>query len=148
MIWIVLLIFIVLVVIGAITEDNCYEWGVGLAIIGVLGILVTIMAAGVLILSYPYTIDSKIEMYEKENIKIEEKVKNTVIVYMDYEKDTYKDLVEESDLTTLLVAYPELNSNELVKSEIQLYISNNNKIKELKEKQIDRRIYRFWLYFG
>lgn len=101
-----------------------------------------------LIFCYPFEIDKKIKMYEEENIKIEEKVKNTVRVYMEFEKDTFTNLFDESDLTTLLIAYPELNSNELVKSEVALYIDNNAKIKELKEAKIDRRVYRFMLYFG
>ena len=71
-------------------------------------------------------------MYEEENSKIETKVKDTVQVYMNYEQETYKSLVENANLETLLIKYPELNSNELVKSEIEIYKENNNKIKELK----------------
>lgn len=102
----------------------------------------------IMLVSYPYKIDEKIDMYEEENLKIEEKVKDTVRVYMKYEQETYENLIKDSDLTTLLIAYPELNSNELVKSEIDIYISNNKDIKELKERRIIRSTLKWWLYFG
>lgn len=102
----------------------------------------------IMLLSYPYKIDDKLKMYEEENKKIEEKVKDTVRVYMEYEKNTYNNLIKDADLTTLLVKYPELNSNELVKSEVNLYIENNKAIKELKVKKISRSTYNWWIYFG
>lgn len=102
----------------------------------------------VAICSYPYNIDKKIAMYQEENVSIEEKVKNTVMAYIDYEQETYDNLVKSADLETLLITYPELNSNELVKSQIDTYVQNNNKLKELKEKQIDKSTMAWWLYFG
>ena len=97
---------------------------------------------------YPRNIDEKLNMYQEENQSIELKVKETVKAYIDYEEENYKNLVETADITTLLIKYPELNSNELVKYEIEIYKSNNDRIKELKEKQIDRSSYNWWLYFG
>ena len=97
---------------------------------------------------YPRNIDEKLNMYQEENQSIELKVKETVKAYIDYEEENYKNLVETADITTLLIKYPELNSNELVKYEIEIYKSNNDRIKELKEKQIDRASYNWWLYFG
>lgn len=94
------------------------------------------------------TINSKIEMYQEENLIIENKVKETVKAYMNFEEKTYKELVKDADLTTLVIKYPELNSNELVKTEINLYVENNNKIKQLKEEKIDLTIKKWWLYFG
>ena len=87
-------------------------------------------------------------MYQSENAIIEKKVKETVRAYMNFEEKTYTELVKDADLTTLLIKYPELNSNELVKTEVNLYVENNTKIKELKEKQIDLTIVKWWLYFG
>lgn len=87
-------------------------------------------------------------MYEEENLKIETKVKETVRVYMNYEEEVYKNLVETADLTTLLIKYPELNSNELIKTEIDTYKENSKQIKKLKEQQIDKSLMAWWLYFG
>lgn len=115
--------------------------GISIGIIDLIIIMTTFFC-------YPYRVNEKIKMYQEENIKIEEKVKNTIRVYMKYEQDTYENLIKDNDLTTLLIAYPDLNSNELVKSEIELYIDNNKKLKELKEDKIIRPVYRFWLYLG
>ena len=143
-----ILIFILSFVIGAmIVMSDCGDDDFGFAIT-FIGCGVSFIVAFMMMLFYPYNIDKKIAMYEEENTKIEEKVKNTVRVYMNYEKDTYKELIEETDLTTLLVAYPDLNSNELVKSEVALYVENNRQIKEFKELQITRSTMRWWLYFG
>lgn len=100
------------------------------------------------IVSHGKVIDNKINMYQEENSNIEIKVKETVRAYMNYEESTYKELVETADLTTLIIKYPELNSNELVKREIDLFIANNDKIKKLKEDKINLSVEKWWLYFG
>lgn len=97
---------------------------------------------------FPYNVDKMIAMYEDENTKIETKIRETVRAYMEYEETTYEKLVADADLTTLVIKYPELNSNELVKTEIVTYKENNDKLKELKEKQINKSIMAWWLYFG
>lgn len=97
---------------------------------------------------FPYNVDKMIAMYEDENIKIETKIRETVRAYMEYEETTYEKLVAGADLTTLVIKYPELNSNELVKAEIVTYKENNDKLIKLKEKQINKSIMAWWLYFG
>ena len=117
-------------------------------LIGGLGTFISLLILIFMLLDYPYNIEEKITMYQEENALIEEKVKNTVRVYMDYEESTYKELVENADLTTLVIKYPELNSNELVKSEIQTYKENSDMIKSLKESEINKKTLNWWLYFG
>lgn len=134
-----------------IPKINRY-FGNVLDICNVFGIVISFMCGFILIcillFFYPYNIDKKLAMYEEENQKIETKIKDTVRVYMNYEQETYKNLVETADLTTLLVAYPDLNSNELVKYEIEQYKANSDKIKEIKEQQIHKSTLNWWLYFG
>jgi hypothetical protein len=125
------------------------EWlGFTCLTVGVCGGILSILLAIIMLLKFPHKIDDKLAMYREENANIEAKVKATVQAYMNYEKDTYKNLIGTADLTTLLVKYPELNSNELVKAEIDTYVANNNKIKELKEAEIDKKVLAWWLYFG
>ena len=123
--------FIVLMIIlGLITLVGFYLYDEGISdcvaalilAIGTIAELLLVLIVIIMVFIYPYNVNEKIKMYEEENIKIEEKVKETVKVYMNYEQDTYNNLVKDTDLTTLLIAYPDLNSNELVKSEIDLYI--------------------------
>lgn len=101
-----------------------------------------------LLLCYPFEVDRKIDMYNEENTNIETKIKDTVRAYMNYEQETYNKIIKDADLTTIVLKYPELNSNELVKSEIEMYKTNNDKIKQLKEDKIDKEMIAWWLYFG
>lgn len=149
MLSLLLFIFIILFILGVIIDNQTYDSiGEYLIVISAIVCIIIFVSITFIIIDYPRNIDEKLNMYEEENQNIELKVKETVKVYMDYEQETYKNLVETADLTTLLVKYPELNSNELVKYEIEIYKSNNDKIKELKEKQIDRSSYNWYLYFG
>ena len=137
-------IITILILYNASDNDICT---IIMFIIGFISFIIFTVLL-VAICSYPYNIDKKIEMYQEENTLIEEKVKNTVMAYIDYEQETYDNLVKNADLQTLLITYPELNSNELVKAQIDTYVQNNNKLKELKEKQIDKSTMAWWLYFG
>lgn len=94
-----------------------------------------------------HAIDSEIAMYEKENKVIEEKIDVAVKKYMNYESSTYIDLKNESSIN-LIYLFPELKSDTLVSKQIEVYLSNNARIKELKEEQIDVSRARWNLYFG
>lgn len=146
MLTLILIISIVIIIIGTIMAKTCLgdllvNGGALLALISIIFLILELTSCN-------FNIESKIDMYIQENAQIEEKVKNTVKAYMNYEEKIYKELVETSDLTTLILKYPELNSNELVKSEINVYIENSKLIKEMKEKKIDSKFARFLVYFG
>ena len=92
-------------------------------------------------------IDEKIAMYKKENTKIENQMDVLVSQYMKFETDTYGELKNESSIT-LVSLYPDLKSDELVKKQIEVYESNNKEIREMKEKKINLKVLKWWLYFG
>jgi len=93
------------------------------------------------------TISSKIEMYQTENQNIENQMNLIIGQYMGYESDIYKSLKSESSIT-LITTYPELKTDSLVTNELDVYVANNNKIKELKLSSIGVSNFRWWLYFG
>ncbi len=93
-------------------------------------------------------IDEKIELYSTQNEEIEKKVEEVVKQYMKHEQDTFTELKNDTSYITLVTLYPELKSDELIKSEINLYEKNNQKIIALKEQKINKKIYTWWLYFG
>lgn len=95
-----------------------------------------------------HVIPAQIAMYEEENARIEEKVANTVTKYMEYEKDIFIEVGPDDDAFTLISLYPELRSDTLISKEIEVYIKNNDIIKELKSEMLRISNYRFWLYFG
>ena len=92
-------------------------------------------------------IDEKIELYTNQNKQIEEKVEMVVKEYMNYEGETFKELKSDSYIT-LVNLYPELKSDEMIKQQINLYTSNNEKITSLKEKKINKTLFKWWIYFG
>lgn len=92
-------------------------------------------------------IDQKIQMYTEENVKIETQINDLVEEYMKYEGDTFKELANNEGIS-LISLYPELKSDELINKQLDLYITNNEKIKTLREQKINAKIYKWWLYFG
>ena len=93
------------------------------------------------------TLDDKIAMYEQENTVIDQSVDVLVKDYYRHESDTYSSLTPENAVL-FASAYPELQSNELATKQLEIYVENNNNIKELKKEQINLSKNRFWLYFG
>lgn len=92
-------------------------------------------------------IDSKIELYTQENAAIEEQIDKLVSEYMEFESGTFEALHNESAIT-LVSLYPELKSDKLVESQINIYLENNRKIRDLKEDKLDITVKKWWLYFG
>lgn len=86
-------------------------------------------------------------MYETENTKIEQQIVDVVKQYREYESGIFTEVAPEGAMT-LVTLYPELKSDALVQSQIEVYIENNKSIKELKSMTINASFYRWWLYFG
>lgn len=150
----IILLFILSIALTAIffyLDENCSSAEI-FGFIGVLTgciVLVSSIATIVLIctVSNSVTIEQKIALYEEENAVIESQIATVVESYMDYEKTTFKDCSAES-MITLVDLYPELKADTLVSKQIEVYLKNNDKIKDLKESLINRPVYRWWLYFG
>lgn len=62
---------------------------------------------------------------------------------MDYESSTYAEF-KDKDAITLVTLYPELKSDKLVEKQLEIYNSNNKKIKKLKTEKLDYSI-SLWL---
>ena len=92
-------------------------------------------------------IDSRIEMYEEENARIEQQIADVVEQYQKYETDIFREVAPESAVT-MVSLYPELKSDSLVQAQIEVYAENNKIIKDLRDQQIKGDVYRWWLYFG
>lgn len=88
--------------------------------------------------------DELIKVYEMENNNIQKQVSEIVENYKTHEKINIKD----TDILVLAQLYPDLKSNDLVKTQIKIYNENNKKIKQIKEEKINYEICKRWLYFG
>lgn len=143
-----ILLFVIaaaLIVLAVLNEDLAEGFGILGGLIGFIALIGIFFNIGFLIQGR--TLDDKITMYEQENAAIEQSVDVLVKDYYKHESDTYSSLKPENAVL-FASAYPELQSNELATKQLEIYVDNNNKIKELKEDQINLSRNRFWLYFG
>ena len=123
-------------------------WFISLILFGFITIICLFVTLGCTasVVKSKYIVE-KITMYEQQNKQIEEQIDTVVKQYQEYESDTYIKTSSESSIT-LVSLYPDLKSDELVKKQIKVYQDNNKKITELKEKQINAKVSKWWLYFG
>ena len=149
MIIVILLLGILMAVWGIKLELDKPIVGVVFQIIGAVvslaSIIVVVLLLGCVI--DRVGIDKKIAMYEEENAKIEQQIVDVVKQYQEYETGIFKDIAPEGAMA-LVALYPELKSDTLVQSQIEVYVENNKAIKELKSMTINASFYRWWLYFG
>ena len=153
MILVILVIGILMIILGIVLYDKLDsgkdEIGTIFQIVGTVATIISTIVAIVLLICVlnRVNIDKKIALYEEENAKIEHQIADTVERYQEYETGIFTDIAPESSIT-LVALYPELKSDTLVQSQIEVYIENNKEIKELKSSAINASVYRWWLYFG
>lgn len=153
MIIVILVICVILAIIGfVVSEHATYSLETAAMALSALGFIGTIVALVVMFAlmvtnSGNKVINEKIAMYQEENTVIEAQIEAVVKQYQEYESGIFADVTKESAIT-LVSLYPELKSDTLVQEQINVYIANNNKIKELKEDAIEASVVRWWLYFG
>lgn len=151
MILVILAIFIAITVVGAIVDaKSSYSIsGTLIAVFGAIGGIVALVAAIILGITTRelIVIDDRIEMYQEENARIEQQIADVVEQYQKYETDIFMEVAPESAVS-MVALYPELKSDSLVQAQIEVYVANNNMIKDLKDQQIKGDVYRWWLYFG
>lgn len=153
MILVILAFSILTIILGVILYDklDCGkdEIGTVFQIIGAVATIISTIVAIVLLIRVlnRVNIDKKIALYEEENTKIEQQIADTVKQYQEYETGIFTEVSPE-DSITLVALYPELKSDTLVQSQINVYVENNKAIKELKSSAINASVYRWLLYFG
>ena len=151
MIIVIFLVCVGVIVLGAWIANyfDCEVAGGITMTCGVLGSIISFLALIILLISVSglKTLDAQIEMYQTENTNIENQITECVKQYQKYEAEIFTEVAPDSAMT-LIALYPELKSDELVKKQIEIYIANNQKIKELKEEKIIGDVYRWWAYFG
>lgn len=153
MILCILVIGILMVTLGIVLYDKL-DYGkdkIGkiFQIIGTVATIISTIVTIVLLVCVlnRVNIEKKIAIYEEENTKIEQQIADTVKQYQEYETGIFTEVAPESSIT-LVALYPELKSDTLVQSQIEVYVENNKTIKELKSSAINAPVYRWWLYFG
>lgn len=144
MIILLILLFIVSNIVIYMLTDWADELFIFIFLL-VFGILLLFLFWNISGIVQERTYNQKIEMYQSENKKIEDKVNIVVEKYMQHENETFDRKVNSMTLVSL---YPGLKSDKLVQQQIELYEKNNEKIKRLKEYKIDVSTAKWWVYFG
>ena len=109
-----------------------------------IALLICLIALGV---TFSPNIDDKIALYEEENQKIEVQIAGIVTEYQQFEYQIIKECAPDSAIT-LVSLYPDLKSDTLVAKQIEIYLDNNEKIKQLKETKINQKIGGWWFNFN
>lgn len=151
MILAILVLSIIVIFIGIFLSNNPDLWDFSecLSYIGLFFAGICVFASvivGVRI-TEASVLNARIAMYTDENERIEQQVAEVVRQYQQYETDIFAEVNPESAIT-LVALYPDLKSDSLVQSQIELYIENNKTIRNLKDKDIKANVLRWWLYFG
>lgn len=150
MLIVILIISIVLMVLAFLFNYwdfdplDCILWVVSIILIFLC--LLFIIVCGVDVSRQPQ-LNQTLKMYEEENNKIENNIQEIIKQYKEYEVDTYNTYKNEN-ISVIVSMYPELKTNDLVTKQIEIYNSNNKKIKEIKEEIINIGLSKWWLYFG
>ena len=150
MIIVIFLVCVGVILLGAWIYNESSETAGGIIMTcGILGSIASFIVTILLLVNVSKlkTFDTKIAMYQIENANIEKQITECVKEYQKYETEIFTEVSPDSAIT-LVTLYPELKADTLVKKQIDIYIANNQKIKELKEEKIMGNVYRWWAYFG
>lgn len=142
-----IMIFVSLKITGDTKKEGIYDTFLACLIINVFLLLFLLCALFFLIndIVSANVIDEKIAMLQEENTLIEQELTSIVNSYKDYEKEVINNV---GQMATILITFPELKTNELVITQMNIYVKNNDKIKSLKESKIDVQTSKWWVYFG
>ena len=92
-------------------------------------------------------IDDVIKIHQEENRRIEESLMELVTMHMEHEQHVFENVNHDS-IVTLIQLFPELSSNDLVRTQMQIHVENSNTIRELRVRQVSFSRNRWWLHFN
>ena len=144
------MIIVCLILLIAISVCDLIWWDTEtIGAIGAVGAVLSIVAAVFLGIgaSQSIVIDDQIALYEDVNQQIDTSIYKMVAQYQGYEGKTFEKL-KGATADTLISLYPELKTDALVNSQMEIYVNNQREILKLKEHKIKLRVVRWWLYFG
>lgn len=137
-----LIVGLIILISGIICGINNYWRNASYIIATIIGAIMTAITIINILFNISTIIDNKITdekivLYETENSKIKEEINSIISHYMQWEADTYKNINTENII-----------ADELIKTQIQLYVQNNATIKQLKSYKLETIKAKWWLYFG
>jgi len=153
MLYIFLIIFALMITIGIICYKNNNE-AVG-AFLGAFGAFFFVIDLAILLSllngynSIKTTAKEKIAVYEEQNEIVLKQLEPLTNKYIDFEKDVYKDLKPTAENILLLCqTYPELKSDTFVLTQINIILSNQQEITNLRLSLAGLNAYKLWIWLG
>lgn len=144
MLYILLVIGLILLITG-ITKYEDAITGLGATIFAVF-LFVTALVVGL----YNYdktTIDSRLVVLEEQNQVILSQIEPLVQQALEYESNTYKDFkLDANKLIAFTQLYPDLKANDFLNKQIDIILTNQQEIKQLKLAKASLGAYSFWLW--
>lgn len=153
MLYIFLIIFALIIVISIICYKKNYEVA-GTLLCGLGAFFFVVDLTILLSLLYSYNsiktvAKEKIAVYEEQNEIALKQLEPLANKYMDFEKDVYKDLKPTAENILLLCqTYPELKSDIFVLTQINIILSNQREITNLRLSLAGLNAYKLWIWLG
>lgn len=146
MLYILMALGLFLFILGIFIEK--YEeilGGIGIGIFAI-SIPILLLVGGV----YNYestTTDSRLAVLEEQNQVILNQIEPLVQQALNYESSTYKDLkLDAAKVIAFTQLYPDLKANEFLNKQIEVILTNQKEIKQLKLDKASLNAYHFWLW--
>lgn len=113
----------------------------------VIAIMSIIIIAIVIVIIVTVGKPEQIALLEQENQIIEERIESLVNDYIEYESDTYSEILTNTNSVEIILLIPALSSSVIIQKQLDIYYTNHAAIVELKQDQIDHRIAFKILFF-
>lgn len=92
--------------------------------------------------------DKKIAVLEERNELVLKQIEPIVNKYLLYESETIEKVKVSGENIIALSMYPELKSNEFLKSRIDIVVKNQDEITKLKLSKAELNAYKLWIFRG
>lgn len=146
MLYILIAIGVLLIILGAFSKE-CAEFFVGLGMLIFMVSLISLLITGGIYNYRASTADSRLAVLEEQNQVVLNQIEPLVQQALNYESSTYKDLkLDAAKIIAFTQLYPDLKANEFLNKQIEVILTNQKEIKQLKLDKASLNAYHFWLW--
>lgn len=143
MLYILIALGLILFILGIFINVDLGCIGMGMFVIF---LSMSLLVGGV----YNYestTIDSRLTVLEEQNQVVLNQIEPLVQQALNHESSTYKDLkLDAAKVIAFTQLYPDLKANEFLNKQIDVILTNQKEIKQLKLDKASLNAYHFWLW--
>lgn len=143
MLYILLFIFILMFIIGIISDSDVTEFALFFTIV----VTCILIGVGTSYNNIKTTATSKLKVLNEQNEIVLAQIEPLVQHALDHESNTYKELkLTPENIVAFGNMYPQLQANSFIQSQINIIVENQKEIKDLKLRIASLNAYRLWLF--